>query len=158
MQKHKFASISFYFCVKCKSAFISEMVRDRVISTKFWNHRVSAESTGDFSQESLSRHLNFCVKCKSAFISETVQDRAISTKFWNRKLSAECTGDIFSKITFSPFCGGHLEFLCKTQNTFIWEIIRDRVISTKYMTYMLSVKSTGDFSQKSLSRHFWQPS
>ena len=44
------------FCVKCKSAFILEMVRDREISTKFLTPRLYAEYTGDFSQESLSCH------------------------------------------------------------------------------------------------------
>ena len=58
------------FCVKRKSAFISEMVRDRAILTKFWTRRVSAESTGDILQKSLSRHFlvaifNFCVKCET---------------------------------------------------------------------------------------------
>ena len=37
------------FCVKCKNVFISETERDRAISTKVLTHRVSAESTGDFS-------------------------------------------------------------------------------------------------------------
>ena len=40
------------------------------ISKKFWTHRVSAESTGNFSQKSLFCHflvaiLNFCVKHKT---------------------------------------------------------------------------------------------
>ena len=58
------------FCVKYKSAFISETVQDRVISTKSWTRRVSAECTGNILRKSLSRHflvaiLNFCIKQKT---------------------------------------------------------------------------------------------
>ena len=40
----------------CKNVIISETEQDRAISTKFLTHRVSAESTGHFSQKSFSRH------------------------------------------------------------------------------------------------------
>ena len=69
------AILNFY--VKRKSAFILETVRHRAISMKFWTHKVSAQSAGDFMQKIaflplLSAILNFCVKHKSTFISETV--------------------------------------------------------------------------------------
>ena len=56
------------FCGRHKSTFISEMVRDRAILTKFLTHRVSAESTGDFSQKknlfpaTFGSHLEFLRK------------------------------------------------------------------------------------------------
>ena len=105
------------FCVKCKNAMISEMVRDREVSLKFLIRRVSAESTGSFSQKSLSRHffgghLEFLSKHKNAFISETMRDRAISTKFLIHRVSAESTGDFSNKLFSRHFCS-HLEFLRK---------------------------------------------
>ena len=66
------------------------MVRDRVISTKFWTHRISAECTVD------AKH-----------IWETIRDRVIST-----------ISDIlatFYKNRFPAIFGGHLEFLRKMQ-------------------------------------------
>ena len=54
------------FCVKRKNLLISETERDRAISTKFLTHRVSAESTGDFSQKlfpaTFGGHLKFLHK------------------------------------------------------------------------------------------------
>ena len=38
------------FCVKHKNAFILETVRDRAISMKILTHRVSAECSGDITQ------------------------------------------------------------------------------------------------------------
>ena len=37
------------FCIKDKNMFILQADQDREISTKFLTHRVSAESTGNFS-------------------------------------------------------------------------------------------------------------
>ena len=56
---------------------MSEMVRDRAISTKFLTHRVYAESTGNFLKKItfpplLAAILNFGVKRKSGFILEMV--------------------------------------------------------------------------------------
>ena len=80
-------------CVKCKNAFILEMVRDTAISMKFLTHRVYTESPAIICQKSFYNHflaaiLNFCIKCKKLIILITVQDRAISaisesfTYFW----------------------------------------------------------------------------
>ena len=108
------------FWVKCKNAFISETERDRATLMKFLTHRVCDKSTGDFYQKKIFRPLlaailNFCVKHKSPIISEMERDRAISTKFLTHRVSAESTAD-FSQKLFSCTFGGHLEFLCKTQN------------------------------------------
>ena len=117
------------FCVKRRIVFVLETECDRAILTKFWTHRVSAESTDYSSQKLFSRHfwrlfpkiffspllvaiLNFCVKRKYWFISETERDRVISTNFFTHRVSAESTGD-FSQKSF----GGHFEFLRKTQKT-----------------------------------------
>ena len=80
----------------------------------------------------LAAVLNFFVKHKNAFISETEQDRA-------------------------PLLTAILNFCIKCKNVFISETERDRAISTKFLTRRVSAESTGDFSQKSFSRHFWQP-
>ena len=56
-----------------RTPFISEMVRDRAILTKSLTRRLSAESTGNFSQKLFSpnflvANLNFWVKRKNVFI------------------------------------------------------------------------------------------
>ena len=65
----------FNFCIKCKNAFISETVRDRAVSKKFLTHRVSANSTGNFSQKSFTaivgNHLEFLRKMQKTHLSQT---------------------------------------------------------------------------------------
>ena len=97
--------------------FILESEGDRAISTTFFTHWVSIESTGDFFPKIaflplLVAILNFCIMRKYGFISETEQDRAISMKFFTHRVSADPTGN-FSEKSF----GGHVEFLRKTQKT-----------------------------------------
>ena len=57
------------FCVKRKSAFISETVRDIAISMKFLTRRVSAESTDDFPKNRFPAifdgHLDFLRKTQN---------------------------------------------------------------------------------------------
>ena len=131
-----------------------------MILTKFLTCRLSAESTGDFPQKSLSRHflaaiLNFCVKRKHTFILEMVQDRAILIKFLTCRVSAEYTGNISQKSLCRHF-DGHLEFLCKVQKriclrerdfdchlefwrklkmSFISKTLRDKVILSNVWTF-----------------------
>ena len=86
---------------------------------KFLTHRISAESTGDFSQNIafpplLAAILNFCVKRKSVFILETVQDRSILMKFLTHRVSAESTGYISQK-----FLAAILNFCIKCKYAFI---------------------------------------
>ena len=97
------------FCIKCQSAFISETVWDRVISTNFCICRLYgkhknafiSETVGDFIEilglQGVLGHLqpfaknrflaisNVSAKCKNSFISEMVWDRAILTKFFTCK-------------------------------------------------------------------------
>ena len=58
-------------------------------------------------------------------ILETVRDRAISTKFLACRVYEESTGEYKPKSLSPQFFGGHLEFLRKTQNTFIWQTVCD---------------------------------
>ena len=169
------------FCVKHKNVFISEMKRDRAISTNFLTHRVSTESqfflmlktqkriylgngakfltcrVFSHSQKSFSRHFwrpSWISALNAAFISETVRDRAISTTF----LSI-CGVYFFSqKNVFLPLLAAILNFCVKHKNVFISETKRDRAISTNFLTHRVSAESTGDFSQKLFSCHFWRPS
>ena len=65
---------------------------------------------------------------------------------------------LFTKIDFPPFLVAILNFCAKHKNVFISEKKRDRTISPKCLTRRVSLKSVGDFSQKSFSRHLWRPS
>ena len=104
----QFLAANLHFCVKCKNAFISETLQDRVIMTKFLIHTISAESTGDFRKNAfppfLAAILNFCFKRRTAVISETMRDRAISTKFLTHRVSAESTGDFHKNHFGHQFC------------------------------------------------------
>ena len=64
----------------------------------------------------------------------------------------------FHKNRFPTTFGGHLKFLRKTQKVSISEMEQDRATPTKFLTHRVSTESTGDFSQKLFSRHFWWPS
>ena len=116
------------FCVKRKNQLISEMERDRAISTKF-----------------LTVILNFCTKCKSAFISETVRDRAISTiKIFDPQgiLTTLCN---FQKHFLTPKMAAILNFLPKMQKHKFASIclsMRDRAISLKFSTQRVSYQTT----------------
>ena len=77
---------------KHKNAYISKTVLDRAISTKFFTHRVSLQSShANFQKKfvlpKMAAILNFRIftqkiaKHKNANISKTVLHRAISTKF-----------------------------------------------------------------------------
>ena len=111
------------FCVKCKNAFISETVLDRVISSNFWPQDIRRVYWPLFSKmifpPILAAILNFCVKHKNEFILEMVT--AISTKFLTHRESADLLAT-FLKNCFLAIFGGHLEILCKMKkkNTFIY--------------------------------------
>ena len=60
----------------------------------------------------------------------------------------------FPKNHFAAIFGGHLEFLRKTQKRIILETMHDRVILLKFLIARLSPELTGEFFQKSFSRHF----
>ena len=73
------------------------------------------------------------------------------------------------KTVFLPFLGRHLEILRKMQNVLsfvkyknmlILKTVRDRTISTKFLTPRLYTEYSFSqtVSQKSFSRHFWWPS
>ena len=64
----------------------------------------------------------------------------------------------FPQNHFAAIFGGHLEFCVKHKNAFISETMLDRAISLKLLIARVSPELTGDFFQKSFSRHFWQPS
>ena len=129
--------------------------------------------------------MNFYEKRKSAFILITVRDRSISTKFLTRTVYA-VYWRLFPKITFPPILAAMLNFYVKRKNAFILEMVQDRAISMevltcgvsaqkliylgnaltvqdrpismKFLTCRVYAECTGDFSQKSLSHHFWRPS
>ena len=111
------------FCLKRKkNAFISETVRDRAISTNF-TCRLSPGSTGDYPKIILPPFLvailNFCVKRKNT--SQTVRDRAILTKNLQGMCSLVAT---FPQNRFPAICGGHFEFLRKTQKHVYLKVYR----------------------------------
>ena len=112
------------FSIKHKSAFISEMVWDRAISTKFCTHRVSAECTGNILQKSLSRHflvavLNLCVKRKThlsgkqfeiVWFQQMSDLQVICWVYWW----------LFTKITFPLFLAAILNFCVKSTTHLSW--------------------------------------
>ena len=59
---------------------------------------------------------------------------------------------------FPQLLAAILNFCIKCKNVFISEIERDRAILTKFLIGRVSAESTGEFPQKSFSRHFWRPS
>ena len=80
-------------------------------------------------------------------------------KFLTCGVCGESTGDFSQKSFFFllPLLAAILNFYVKLKNPFISEMERGRAISMKFLTRSLSTESTGDFSQKSFSRHFWWP-
>ena len=99
-----------------KNAFISDMVRDRAILTKFLTNRVSAELYQRIVFPLLlAAILNFCVKRKNSFISETVRDRVILSKFLTPQGIWRVYWQLFFKNGFPTIFGGHLELLRKPQ-------------------------------------------
>ena len=117
---------------------------------------VSAESTGAI----FGGHLEFPRKTlKHVYLG----NGAISVKFLFRGVSAQSTG-----VFFPPLLAAILNFCVKRTNLFICHLeflrkthkpvyLGNRVISTNFLTHRLSAESTGDFSQKLFSRHFWWP-
>ena len=82
----------------------------------------------------------------------------ISMKFFTCRVYVESTGDVMQNNVFPPLLAAILNFYVERKNTFISETERDRAISTKLLTHRVSTESTGDFPQKSFSRHFWRSS
>ena len=57
--------------------------------------------------------------------------------------------EIFPKNLFPmPFLAAFLNFCIKCKKAFISETVRDRAISTKFLTHRVSAEFTGNFSQK----------
>ena len=142
---------------------ISETVRDRVILTKFFVPQDICRVYWQLFRKTcfpatFGSHLEFLCKAQNRIhlgnglrqsdFDKILDPQGICRVYWRH----------FAKITLPPFFGGHLEFMRKTQSTFIWQTVRDRVVSTKFLTCRLSAEFTGGFSQKSLSHHFWRPS
>ena len=117
------------------------------------------QSTGDFSPKIvfppfLVAILNFCVKGKNAFISKWCEMERFCWNFLSLRYPQSWLGT-FSKNCF-PFLAAILNFCVKRKNAFILETMRDRPISSKFFTPRVSAELSGDFSQKSLSHHFWR--
>ena len=103
---------------------------DRTISTKFFIHRVSLQSSHanfqkNFGSRKMAAILNFRIfrkiaKHKNAYISKTVLDRAISTKFLTHRVSLQSSHANFQKNFILPKMAAILNFRIfaqKLQNT-----------------------------------------
>ena len=103
---------------------------DRAISTNFFTHRVSLQSScpsfqKNFVSPKRAAILNFQIfhkiaKHKNAYISKTVLDKAISTKFLTHRVSLQSSYPNFQKKIVSPKMAVILNFrifrqTCKTQ-------------------------------------------
>ena len=88
------------------------------------------------------------VNAKHIYLDEIFDLQGVCGVYWR----------LFAKIVLLPLLAAVLNFCVKRQNVFISEMERDRAISAKFLTRMVSAESTGDFSQKSFSCHFWRPS
>ena len=143
MEKHKLASISL-------------TVWDRTISVKFSTLKVSRVYGRLFTKITspplLAAILNFCVKRKNTYLGNGARRKYLACRVY------EVYWRLFAKIAFPPLLAAILNFCVKRKSAFISETVRDRAISTKVWTRRVSAECTGDFSQKSLSRHFWRPS
>ena len=143
---------------KHKNAYISKTVLDRAISMKFLSNRVSLQSShanfqkNNFSQK-MAAILNFRIfrkiaKHKNAYISKTVLDRAISTKFLTHRVSLESSHSNFQKKFCLAKNGGHFEFsnfctkIAKQKNANISKTMLDRMISTKFLIFRVSLQSS----------------
>ena len=124
------------FCIKRLSAFILEMVQDRVIWARFLTQRVYPESPVYFSKKCsafLLGMMSFCVKSKNVFIWENVLDRVNLSKFWGWRvcgMASACLSKclvwrvcgmasacffVFFKKNWSAIFDGYLQFLNKSQ-------------------------------------------
>ena len=91
-------------------------------------------------------------KRKFASISLTVRDRAILSQFLTHRVSQKCTMAIFQKNLLSPKMAAILnfEFLPKIEKRKFVSIsltVRDRVISSKFLTHRVSQQTTLQFSK-----------
>ena len=139
------------FCKNCKTQkclYLENCVRE--ISTKFWTHWVSLQSGHPnfqtiFVSPKMVAILNFeffakIAKHKNAYISKTMRDREISTKFWTHWVSLQSGHPNFQTIFVSPKMVAILNFeffakIAKHKNAYISKTMRDRAISTKYLTH-----------------------
>ena len=102
--------------------------------------------------------LNFYVKRKNALISEMVRDRAIFDKIFNAQDICRLYCQLVPKIVFSPFLAAILNFCVKRKMHLSQKWCEKEQFLTKFLTRRVSADSTVSLSQKSFSRHFWQPS
>ena len=92
-------------------------------------------------------------KHKFASISLTVRDRAISSKFSTHRVCKEGTLCNSQKISppqkWQPFCiFGFLPKMAKHKIASISLTVRDRAISSKFLTHRVSKEGTLQFSKK----------
>ena len=120
---NRFNLLSNSYIAKNINMSISLTVRDRAISAKFSNHRVSKQCTiGNFQKilfsPKMAAILNFCQKMekhKFASISFTVRDRAISSKFLTHRVSQQSSLANFVQVLEQMSCfplGGHYACQC----------------------------------------------
>ena len=135
---------------KHKNACISKTVRDRVISAKFLDHRVSVKTSLSkfqriFHLPKMVAILNFRiffknVKHKNACISKTVLDKAISTNFLTRNIALLSRWPSFQRFFVPPKMVAILNF----RNACISKTMPDRANSdsAKFLTHRISVKTS----------------
>ena len=137
--------------------FISDTERAKAISMKFLIPRVCAESTGELSPKSFTRHfwdlcivyyrvytksffryLEFLRKCKDMFISEMEQVRVILTKLLSHRDICRVYWRVFTENFLPPLLAAILNFFIKCKNVFILEMERARAILTKSLIHSAS--------------------
>ena len=100
-------------------------------------------------------------------ISKTVRDRAISSEFLTHRVVQQCPmqrGKISrvsyakgKKSIFATF-GGHLGFLQKINIGNIFEMVRDRAISSEVLTHRVVQQYSVPRGKISVFHLFWWPS
>ena len=140
-------------------------MRDRAISKKFltpgyWQSHRAVFPKNHF-MPFLAAILNFWIKHKKRIYLRTGARWSNFCEIFYPQCIHRVIWRLFTKNHFPAIFIGHLEFLHKTKQKkthLSWkqcEIERFRQI---FWPIRLSSKSTGDFSQKSFSCHFRQPS
>ena len=79
-------------------------------------------------------------------------------KFFTHRVSPGSAGHLWQKSFSRHFLAVILNFCVKHKNAFILETVRDRAISTNFLTHRVSAESTSKSSQILFSRQFWRQS
>ena len=131
------------FCIKDKNMFILQADQDREISTKFLTHRVSAESTGNFSTNgylaTFGDQLEFLCKMQKHVYFRILKKYFIPTEYLHSLLWTFC------KNFFPTPLMAILNVCVRHKNAFISEMVKARAILTKFLTSRVCVQSTGKF-------------